>query len=374
MEYSVHGSLHESMHGNSQHGGSLHSHGGVGGGMQGFLTPGGENGTPIVSSVHSPLVKSTFKQLGGVEDGWLIEMYYRASVTYQRSVFAVGENELRNLFKAIVELEDKRQKRLHELMLAFVPRQRRLFAGLPDDLNEMLDNLVGLRIDEESLQTLIDNSIKDRSRDHLRSSFQHKSSIMNRSRVQNTSDPEVEDVEVEFGNPFDSALVRFSNVVELKPVGIGSIVNKTWKVALAVVTSEGKFHLFELPEASSAGMDPREAFKALYPSMAFDKPETWVQGRKTDLVKAFTPHLTLDLSKCTIMVSKMQKRQFDLVEEKPQTGGNRLFPTNSQRQKKCTLRLPSASNTTEWVGILEKARKEFIQQRKSSSKSGMFKS
>ena len=33
-----------------------------------------------------------------VEDGWLIEMYYRAAVSYQRSVFDVGENELKNFF------------------------------------------------------------------------------------------------------------------------------------------------------------------------------------------------------------------------------------------------------------------------------------
>ena len=356
MEYSTHGSMHGSVHG-SLHG-SSHSYGGSS--LHGFLNP----ESPIVSNVHSPMVKSTFKQLGGVEDGWLIEMYYRAAVTYQRSVFDVGENELKNLYKEIVKLEEKRQRRLHEVMLAFVPKQRRLMLGLPEHLNEMLENLVGLRIDEESLQSLIDDSIQERSHTHLKSSFQHKSSIMNRSRLQKDKEAtEIEDIEAEFGNPFESSMVRDSRIVELKPGGLGGIVNTNWKPALSVFTSDGNMHIFELPASGASSSSSLEAFRSLYPSMAFDNSLGWVQGRKSDIIRGVTPYQTLFIGKCRMTISNMRKRQFDIVEEggdsSGRLGGNRLLNAANAQLQKCTMRLPSASDTAEWVAILETAKSEF---------------
>ena len=359
MEYSVHGSLHSG----SQHGGSLHSFGGSG---HGPLTARGEGDMLMVSSANSPKVKNTFKQLGGLEDGWLIEMYYRAAVRYQRDVFDIGENELRVLFKQIVDFEEKRERRLHQILLAFVPRQRRLFKNLPDELKDVLDDLVGLRIDEESLQTIIDESIKDRSLNHLRSSFSHKSSIMNRSRLQNSTENEVEDIESEFGNPFESSLVLCSKIVELKPSRLGSIVNASWKVALSVVTSDGNFHLFELPE-SARSLAPAEAFSKLLPVTDFDKPKSWMQGRKATIIKSLTPMMTLNLCKCNIKVSAMRKTQCDIVEDKTQM--SRIFHANAQRQKRCTLRLQFAPDMTEWVNLLEKTKTEILSKevpRKSS--------
>ena len=87
MEYTVHGSSHGgSSHGGSFHsayggsmhsayGGSMHSMTGGSGSLHGFLTLRDDNEAPIISSASAPLVKSTFRQLGRVEDGWLIEMY-----------------------------------------------------------------------------------------------------------------------------------------------------------------------------------------------------------------------------------------------------------------------------------------------------------
>ena len=361
MEYSMHGSMHGSMQSGSQHGGSFHFGGGS---VHGLSTQRGEE-SPIISSVNSPLVKSTFEQLGGVEDGWLIETYYRAGVAYQKSVFETGERVLETVYQDIVLLEERRRDRLHQVMLAFIPRQRRLFLGLPAHLKDMLDKLVGLRIDEDSLQSLIDDSIKDRSRDHLKSQYQHKSSIMNRSRIQTSAadSNEVQNIEREFGNPFASSMILLSHVLELQPGGLRGIVNKEWKVTLAVVTAEGNFHLFYVPAATiGANLTPSEAFKKLYPAMEFGTPETWMKGRKEQIVKNLTPYMTLNLSKCSISISKMRQRQFEVVEEREKGSGNRFLHANSQRQKKCTLRLPSAKETTDWVSVLEKTKKQVSQE------------
>ena len=142
---SMQGSTDSSMQVGSHHGGSLQStlgsrtnsfHGfltprssSLHSSLHGFLTSRGEYEPSIVSSRSSPVIKNTFKQLGGLEDGWLIEMYYKLSATYQRSAFRAVERELNELFKAIAELEEHRFLKLNQVMLAFVPRQMRLFGA-----------------------------------------------------------------------------------------------------------------------------------------------------------------------------------------------------------------------------------------------------
>ena len=367
MEYTVHGSTH----GGSSHGGSFHSTSltGGSGSIHGFLTPGGENEAPIVSSVHSPLVKSTFRQLGGVEDGWLIEMYYKSAVAYQRSVFGAAEMELRNLFDEIATLEEKRFRKLHQLMLAFAPRQRRLFNQLPDHLKAVLENLVGLRIDEESLQKMLDESVRIRSRDHLKGSTAHKSSILNRSRINaqpDSAENEVEDMEKTFGSPFASPMILLSKVVELKPTGLKGLVNTTWRPALAVITSEGNILVFETSEISKT---PTEAFKSLYPPMNFDNPDTWVSGRKAEIVKSLTPSVTLKLTRSTLVIPPMRKSQLEITEEKQVGAGGgtakaRFMNAVKSRtqQTQCTLRLPSATDANEWANLLERTKKVLLSQ------------
>lgn len=360
MEYSMHGSLHDSAHGGgSSHGLSQHPNS-----VHGFLTPRGDNEAPIISSVHSPLVKGTFRQLGGVEDGWLIEMYYKSAVEYQKSVYQSATKELEIIFRKVADLEELRFRKLHQIMLAFVPRQRRLFVELPEHLKNVLNDLVGLRIDEDLLQSQINESIRDRSHNHLKKSSTHRSSIMNRSRLKETSEvDDIEDIESKLGSPFDSSMIVLSNVVELKPGGLGSIVNAAWKVALAVVTSSGNFFLFEIPDGANwMGRTPAEAFRALYPPMKFDSEKSWTAGRKFDIVRTFTPILMLDMRKCNMTISKMRQRQFDVAEEGSHIPGSRFLNAvnaGQQRAKKCTLRLPSASDALDWVVELEKAKEGF---------------
>jgi len=379
MEYTVHGS----MHGGSQHGGSMHSSFGPStGSLHGFLTPQGDG--PIVSSVHSPMVKSTFRQLGALEDGWLVEMYYKSAVAYQKSVFEIAENEINNLSKRIINLEERRFRKLHQIILAFVPRQRRLFNALPEHLKGVLDDLVGLRIDEETLQTVIDESIRNRSHDHLKRGASHRSSIMNRSRLnkpKEAEESEVEYIESAFGDPFKSSMVLLSKIVELQPGGFRGMVNTTWKPSLVVVTSEGNFHVFLLPEdrAESAN-SPSGAFKSLYPPMDLDSPANWT--RKLEISKSLTPTISISLKDSTFTVPKMQNRQLQVTEEKSQGGNgnnqgvgrNRFMKAmkaaaDSQRSKRCTLRLPSSAEVNEWINLLERTKKVLISKDNSKKPS-----
>lgn len=372
MEYTVHGSSHGgSSHGGSYHGGSLHSSSMTGGSgsIHGFLTPRDENEAPIVSSASSPLVKSTFQQLGRVEDGWLIEMYYKSAIAYQRSVFGAAEMEMRNLFDEISTLEEIRFRKLHQFMLAFAPRQRRLFNQLPEQLKNVLENMVGLRIDEESLQKVLDASVKDRSRDHLKGSTAHKSSIMNRSKINaavKNAENEIEDVEKSFGSPFASPMILLSKIVELKATGLKSLVNTVWKPSLAVVTSEGNLMVFVTTGNANT---PPEAFKSLYPQMNFNDPNTWVTGRKAGIAKSLTPVVSLRLSKSNILISQLRKSHLEITEETDAVAGSRFMnavksgmrQTKSKlsgaQQTKCTLRLQSPADANDWANLLERTKK-----------------
>jgi len=382
MEYSVHGSTH----GGSSHGGSFHSSSMTGGSgsVHGFLTHVDDNEAPIVSSAQSPLVKSTFHQLGSVEDGWLIEMYYKSAVAYQRSVFGAAEMELCNLFQEITTLEETRFRKLHQLMLAFAPRQRRLFNKLPEQLKNVLENLVGLRIDEESLQKVLDESVRDRSRDHLKGSTAHKSSIMNRSRVNvpvDSAENEIEEIEKTYGSPFASPMILLSKVVELKATGLASLVNTAWKPSLAVVTSEGNMLVFETPGNPNT---PIEAFKSLYPIMNFDDQNTWVTGRKYDIVKSLTPIVSLRLTKSTLAIPQMRKNQLEITEETGAAAGSRFMNAvksgvrqtkstlSGAQQTNCTLRLPSPSDATDWINLLERTKK-VLHSQTTSGRSSRFK-
>lgn len=359
MEYSVHGSHHGNL---SSHGGSVQSPGS--GSFHGFLTPRSDNDVSVSSSTQS-FAKNNFKQLEGLEDGWLIELLYKAAARNQRLIFDVACKELEKVYKEIVVFEEERVRRLHPLMVAFVPRQQRVFVSLPDHMKPALENLVGLRIDGESLQAHIDELIRDRSSDRLKKSQKSRSSIMNRSRlnaVKDTPDAEVEYIERLIGDPFDSSLILMSKVAELKPSGLGKIVNSSWKASLLIVTQEGNFHVFELPgaEASVIGLSPAEAFRFLYPAMTFDSFDSWVQRRKYEMVRRLTPAVSLNLRRCKVGVSRMISREFEIMEEEVQTK-NSFFGENiikavkeKQRPTKCTLRLSSAQDTSEWVGMLEK--------------------
>jgi hypothetical protein len=247
-------------------------------------------------------------------------------------------------------------------MIAFVPRQRRLFSAMPDAFKGVLDDLVGMRIDEESLQGHIDDTLKNRSRDRLAGSQKHRSSIMNRSRLKTAQDsPEdVNDIERLYGSPFFSPMIVLSRVLELKPFGLGGIVKATYKLALLVVTSDGNFHVFSMPPGvdSSLEQSPLEAFRLLYPSMDFESAADW--RRKADIAKQLTPSVSLDFKACTIRVSNIRKRELDVIQEKEVQQRNSFFgkkimkavKDSGQGPTKCTLRLPTTIDAVELADVL----------------------
>ena len=132
-------------------------------------------------------------------------------------------------------------------------------------------------------------------------------------------------------------MVLLSKLVELKSGGLVGMVNAIWKPALAVVTREGNIHVFELSERKDS---PSEAFKSLAPNMNFNSLNTWVSGRKLEIVRTLTPIVSLDMNRSKIIVSTLRKRQLEIVEERSETEGrsmlrNAMNAAGGQRHKKC---------------------------------------
>jgi hypothetical protein len=325
----------------------------------------------------SPLKGGFNKQPCTFEDGWLIELIYKSAVSCQRTVFDFAIKELEKLYQEIISFEDLRLKKLYPLVLAFVPRQRLLFNALPDHMTSALDSLVGTRIDEDTLQTLIDEMIRDRSSDRLKKSQSHRSSIMNRSRVKavtESTEAEVEKIEQVHGSPFDSSLILRSKVLELKPTGFGSIVGASWKLALAVVTRQGNLHVFELPTAnttSSLEQSPAEAFRSLYPAMNFDSQSDWV--RKLEISRKLTPFKTLNLRYCKMSVLGVRasrNREVEVMEEQTRARNNffgksilKAVKDGGQRPAKCTVRLPSSMEANQWASMLQKTKSKLTKKK-----------
>jgi len=318
-----------------------------------------------------------------VEDGWLVEMYYRAAVRYQADVFVAAEDELSQVARRLEDLDESRFSSLHQMLLSFVPRQRRLFSALPDQFKGVLDNLAGLRIDEDTLQMLINDMIKERSYDHLKRAASHRSSIMNRSRLNTENDDaEVEKIDSQFlEDPMKSPMVVLSKVVGFQVRGL---VNASWKSVLVVVTLDGNLVLLSLPDNVKTGSNPVAAFQSLRPSYRFENVSDWTTT--TDVSKILSPTMILSLAYSTFSVpNKGQGNQVQIVEEYRASptngsggagggvGGGRSFmravraAAETQFSKKsCTLSLSSGEEATEWIELLERT-KNAIALRESSS-------
>ena len=152
------------------------------------------------------------------------------------------------------------------------------------------------------------------------------------------------------------------------------MVNQNWKFVLAVVTSCGSLHIFELsPAVNWEGRTPIDAFKSLYPSNKVVSQRDWI--RKDTIVRRLTPTQTLDLTICGLTIPNMRKRQLEIVEEKTGQGANmgararllKAVNAGAQRVMRCTLRLSSPAEASEWAALLAKTKKD-IQSKKSSEK------
>ncbi len=285
-------------------------------------------------------------------DGWLVEMQYRVAVATENGLWECCKHDLAELYQSINNLDFQRRNKMQQVLLAFLPRQRRLFLGLPGILEPVLDGYVAYRTDHESLEANVEDAIQKQSQCYLRYEHEHRSSIMNRSRSYKPDlVQETETIDSVFGYPFESSMVRLAKVIERNS---GAVWGGTWKVTLAVVTVSRYLHLFEVPESPELeiGISPNDALAAMIPPVSDLAPAVLnesserrqARNRSADLFKGVSPAVSINLTNSVLKESAKYADHLNIIETMP---GN--FTSNRRRH---TLRVANDMERAEWLTVL----------------------
>lgn len=354
------GSAHgKSAHGKSAHGKSAHgtsSHGrSKHGSNHGESSHGAGSSSPqhdeqllaldpkLLGNLNSPFVGALRSNVI-VRDGWLIEMMYRQAVNSQVQILQKCGEPLEAIWQSMQNIEVNRQVRLHEVLLDFIPRQRRLFLGLSPITGPILDDLIETRAEPKELEEQVEETIRKHMQVLLKSTNAQRSSIMNRSRA---TAPNLEELHgMLTGEFFDNGLLKAAKIVERR-IGMRS----HWQTTLVVATSDKYMHMFDLsafPQAYLGGA-PEPVFELLLPD--YDLPSLdsdSVQRRQDHLLKNLTPVDTVNLVKCTATVLEEDPRTLEIVE----SGLSSLIRST----RKFTLRTTGREETQQWVDFLQSCR------------------
>ena len=295
----------------------------------------------LLNHVSSPIA-SALRTNAIVRDGWLIEMLYRQAVNMQVQILQQCGAQLEEIWKAMHQIEVNRRIKLHEIMLGFLPRQRRLFLGLSPIPGPILNDLVQQRTDPQQLEEQLEDDVRKHMETLLKIDNSKRSHIMNRSRANAPNFEELHGMLT--GEFFDNGMLRAAKVAERKSGVLGS-----WKTTLVVVTGDKYLHMFDLsfiPEVA-IGCPAEAVFDLLLPDFEIARVGADVVFKRGDsLLKKLTPVDTVDLAKCSSFVSD-DARTMDIVE----SGVKGIIGFDATR--KFTLRMSTPQENQDWLTVLQ---------------------
>lgn len=252
--------------------------------------------TQLSQAAFSP-AHAALRKISLVKDVWVRESLYRAAALHQARVWHTCMGLLAKMSEAVKEIELERSVKLHAMLLDFLPRERRLFIGLPCIPKPVMEKLMSYReMDEEKIGEHIDEALHKRSRIVLRIDNDQRSSFMNRSRCK-APDLTLKVEKPMEGEPFETEMNRFAGVVERR------VAAKTYKPTLAIMTADYYLHFFDIDEKSdiAVGMSPEEAYVKLLPQHQCPTSESKDLLPRTDKVlKDLTPTETINLINSTV--------------------------------------------------------------------------
>jgi len=294
----------------------------------------------LLANLNSPMANA-LRSNTIVRDGWLVEMMYRQAVNSQVQILQKCGGPLEKIWQSMQNIEVNRQVRLHEVLLEFMPRQRRLFLGLPPIAAPILKDLIETRLGPKELDEQVEETVQKHSEVLLKNTNAQRSSIMNRSRA---TAPNLEELHgMLTGEFFDNGKLKAAKIVERR-----TGVRGYWKITLAVVTSDKYLHLFDLsnfPQAFLGGA-PEPIFELLLPDYDLPSLESdYIQRREDDLLKNLIPVDSVHLSKCSTTVPDEDPRAMDIVE----SGLSGLIRST----RKFTLRTTGREETKQWVEFMQ---------------------
>jgi len=256
-------------------------------------------------------VTSSFRSLGTIYDLWIAEMFYRAAVNYESHVWGRCMAEMTRLYGMLREIDVERQFKLHQVLLDFMPRQRRHCLSLTPIMQPILDDFLQAREYNESMEDIVEEAIRKLSEDKLKKDQGVRSKYMNRSRANVRFHQQEVDFEPPEGEIFDNGLLRGSKILERKTNV------RLWRTCLCVVTGDGTLHLMDLHlfPKFAAGQSADEAFGELLPKYTMPNDSTVdPEARVGTITKNLTPAVSVNLSKATIRTDAFDPTVLELTE------------------------------------------------------------
>jgi len=268
--------------------------------------------TSMENSPYRPVSSSAatvLKSMAEIKDTWMKEMVYRSAVDFTAQVWEQCIGELNEMLKTMQNIEAQRRMKVHQEILDFLPRERRLFSGLPAIMQSVTPDLVGLRVFSEFSSDIIDDTIRRHSEKLVKDEPRRQSKIMNRSGGMPDLDELLDTLPGEF---FDNGLLEHAKVVDRRTGLMG-----TWRTTLIVITADKNLHLFDCTpfENIERGTWAENAFKELLPRYELPTMATWEPvPREEALLKHLIPLASINLSNVIALQDSNDPQVMDILE------------------------------------------------------------
>lgn len=296
----------------------------------------------------------------GCADVWVEEMRYRMAVAFLSSVWEKCSSELSKLFLSTKDAECNRRNHIKELLIKTTQRQERLWIGLPSAITPILRELIEWPMERKAVEDDVQLTIRDRAQAIQLDEAEHK-------RPGDDAKPAAPGLtgvaegagNFELSSPLVSDLLERARVIERRGTGMMS----SWKVTLAVITSDSFLHLFDLPSTCKlhSGSAPEVAFQNLIPPVVVPSMEGVKGGVKFPSAKYWFDNLvptdSFALPNCAVSLTKDEKspNSFEVVETVFASGASKMFTKTVNR--KMQFRAITRDEARDLVEALKRSKK-----------------
>mmetsp|Transcript_749 Transcript_749/g.1364 ORF Transcript_749/g.1364 Transcript_749/m.1364 type:complete len:592 (+) Transcript_749:123-1898(+) len=293
----------------------------------------------------------------GCADVWVEEMRYRMAVAFLSSVWEKCSSELSKLFLSMKDAECNRRNQMKELLIKAAQRQERLWLGLPAVINPVLKELIEWPMDRKFVEDEVQHSIRDRAQAIQLDEAENKKADEPKADAPGLTGVYDDDGNFELSSPLVSDLMYKAKVIEKRSAGMMS----SWKLSLAVITSDSFLHLFELPPTCKlhSGSAPEVAFQNLIPPVVVPSMEGVKVGVKFPSSRYWFDHLapaeSLALPNCTVSFKdEKAPNTFEIVETILTSGASKMFTKTMNR--KMQIRAIDRNEAKDFVDALKSSK------------------
>lgn len=284
-------------------------------------------------------------------------MRYRMAVAFLSSVWEKCSSELSKLFLSMKDAECNRRNQIKDLLIKATQRQETLWLELPAAVSPILKDLTEWPMERKLVEDDVQYSIRERAQAIQRDEAERKKSDEPQPTAPGLTGVDEGDGNFELSSPLVSDLMCKAKVMEKRSPGMLG----TWKVSLAVITSDSFLQLFELPPSCKLhpGSAPEVAFQNLIPPVVVPSMESVKGGVKFPSSKNWfdylTPSESFALRNC--IVSQRDEKApttFEIVETMLTSGASKMFTKTTNR--KMQFRAITREEARDFVDALKRSR------------------